>query len=309
MKPDERLANLLASRATEGLSEEESRELDRLLDELAVDGEELELAAAALDLAQQERDALEAMPEDLKQQILAEASRHLPSAGGAAGSSAGGAAGSSAAGAKGSSAGSDAGSSAAAPGTVAPFDAGRIGQQRRDGAARQAREQAGPFSTRYLGWYAAAAMLILAIWSPWSQGPPPAGSQPTPAEQRAALIDEAPDLIQAVWNPPEAVAFAGVTGDVVWSNAEQRGFMRLRGMPANRKALEQYQLWIVDPSRDARPIDGGVFDVETSNGEVVVPIDAKLEVSNPQAFAITLEQAGGVVVSDGPLLVVAPVEV
>ncbi len=84
--------------------------------------------------------------------------------------------------------------------------------------------------------------------------------------------------------------------------------MRLRGLPANRAAVEQYQLWIVDPSRDERPIDGGVFDIPGGVDEVIVPIDAKLRADKPTVFAITLEQPGGVVVSDGPLLVIAAVD-
>jgi hypothetical protein len=40
---------------------------------------------------------------------------------------------------------------------------------------------------------------------------------------------------------------------------------------------------------------------------VTIPIHAKLRIGRPKAFAITLEHAGGVVVSDGPLLVVAAV--
>ena len=94
---------------------------------------------------------------------------------------------------------------------------------------------------------------------------------------------------------------------MVWSNERQAGFMRLSGMPPNRSSAEQYQLWIVDPSRDEHPIDGGVFDIPAGVEEVIVPIDAKLRAEDPRAFAITLEQRGGVVVSDGPLLVVAPV--
>ena len=68
---------------------------------------------------------------------------------------------------------------------------------------------------------------------------------------------------------------------------------------------QQYQLWIVDPERAAQPVDGGVFDVQAGTREVIIPINAKLAVNNPAAFAITLEKPGGVVVSAGPLLVVA----
>ena len=73
----------------------------------------------------------------------------------------------------------------------------------------------------------------------------------------------------------------------------------------NEAARVQYQLWIVDPERDGKhPVDGGVFNV-SSTGEVIIPIQAKLRIRSPRAFAITAEQPGGVVVSAGPLLVVA----
>ena len=67
-------------------------------------------------------------------------------------------------------------------------------------------------------------------------------------------------------------------------------------MPVNDPGVEQYQLWIIDPRRDDEPIDGGVFDISKS-GEVIVPINAKLDVISPQAFAVTIEKPGGVVVS------------
>ena len=60
----------------------------------------------------------------------------------------------------------------------------------------------------------------------------------------------------------------------------------------------------MDPDRYANPVDGGVFDA-AADGELVVAVYAKLAVDAPVAFAVTLEQAGGVVVSDGPLLLVA----
>jgi anti-sigma-K factor RskA len=56
-------------------------------------------------------------------------------------------------------------------------------------------------------------------------------------------------------------------------------------------------LWIFDPERDEKPIDGGVFDVD-KEGEVLIPIHAKLPVGKPTLFAITVEKPGGVVVSD-----------
>ena len=98
-----------------------------------------------------------------------------------------------------------------------------------------------------------------------------------------------------------------VSGSVEWSADGQRGMLRLANLPVNDPAEAQYQLWIVDPTRDDEPVDGGVFDMPETprGGEAVIPFAAKLPVDRPTAFAITLEKPGGVVVSEGPLLVTA----
>lgn len=158
------------------------------------------------------------------------------------------------------------------------------------------------------GWYAAAASFALAMifgWQLWQQQTPEQ-SLPDVASQRQALL--AQDATKVIpWQSPEQQRFANVTGDVVWNNATQSGYMRLLNMPVNDPARSQYQLWIVDPARDQHPVDGGVFNVNAS-GEVIVPINSKLSIIEPAAFAITEEQPGGVVVSAGPLLVVAAAE-
>ena len=54
-------------------------------------------------------------------------------------------------------------------------------------------------------------------------------------------------------------------GEVVWSAAEQRGYLRIAGLPVNDPKARQYQLWIFDARRDERyPVDSGVFDVTMS---------------------------------------------
>ncbi len=50
-------------------------------------------------------------------------------------------------------------------------------------------------------------------------------------------------------------------------------------------------------------VDGGVFDVSSEHEDLVIPVDAKLLVEDPQLFAITIERPGGVVVSDQDRLV------
>ncbi|MEL6870290.1 MAG: anti-sigma factor [Pseudomonadota bacterium] len=168
-----------------------------------------------------------------------------------------------------------------------------------------------------LGWAAAAALLVALLTNQPAQVPvSPSDTSAqvadaqapalTPAAQREALLRR-PGSMTVRWGESDIDGFDGVTGDVVWNNNEQTGFMRFVNMPANAPGVLQYQLWIVDPERDANPVDGGVFNITASNGEVLIPIDAKLDILSPAAFAITREQPGGVVVSEGPLVLVAAI--
>ena len=206
MSAQERLLDLLTSRATEGLSAEEAVELDGTLHQLTDLGvDDLDLAAAAADLAFVSASADgEPMPEHVKRRIMEQAHDRL----------------------------------ASTRSNVTAFP-------------QTATEDPGPGlpGGRYLGWYVAAAILVLALWAPWSGVDPRTPAAPTLAEQRETLLREAGDAIRIAWTKPEIAEYSGVQGDVVWSSDRQAGFMRLRGLPANRSSVEQYQLWIVDPSR------------------------------------------------------------
>jgi anti-sigma-K factor RskA len=124
----------------------------------------------------------------------------------------------------------------------------------------------------------------------------------TPAEARAELLGGGTRAL--AWTATADATAKGATGDVVWSDAKQRGYMRFVGLAANDPKAWQYQLWIFDRTRDeAFPVDGGVFDV-SSTGEVIVPISAKLHVDQATLFAVTVERPGGVVVSKRERIVV-----
>ncbi len=170
---------------------------------------------------------------------------------------------------------------------------GRIGE---DSASLKQRGMRG---ARWPWALAAAAILIAGVTvialKPWA----PTG----PAGPDLAAIDRGTDTVRWPFKPNNA-AYGAASGEVVWSESLQRGYMRLKGMSPNDPKVRQYQLWIVDPVRDTHPVDGGVFNV-ASTGEVIVPFDARLPVRGAAAFAITSEKPGGVVVSAGPLLVVA----
>lgn len=177
-----------------------------------------------------------------------------------------------------------------------------------------------PARASALPWLAAAACLAVAtgsmIWSftrkpevrvvtlpAPSTTPSATSTTPTLAEQRAEVAS-AKDAVHVDWTPTKDPASHGTTGDVVWSASLQKGYMRFVGLAANDKTVGQYQLWIFDKDRDARyPVDGGVFDVG-SNGEVIVPIAARLHVDDATLFAVTFEKPGGVVVSKRERMIV-----
>ena len=143
-----------------------------------------------------------------------------------------------------------------------------------------------------------AAAAVLIVWLAQR----PAESEPqqalAAAEQRSQLVGRAGDLLTLPWQATEDATATGASGDVVWSDAEQTGFMRIRGLAVNDPGIFQYQLWIFDPARDERyPVDGGVFDIAPGADEVIVAMQPKLAVRGPTLFAVTIEPPGGVVVS------------
>lgn len=143
-------------------------------------------------------------------------------------------------------------------------------------------------------WLALAASIVAAVglWIIIGQQNPR-----SPSEQRAQLLASGHALVRSSWTAGGDASGTAVQGDVVWDPQSQTGFMRFVGLRPNLPSQEQYQLWIFDAARDERyPVDGGVFNV-SSEGEVIVPIDARLRVSTVTLFAVTVERPGGVVVS------------
>ncbi len=149
-------------------------------------------------------------------------------------------------------------------------------------------------------WWAmaAAALLLFAVagwWPRWTSGPIPGSGEPG-----ARIVAESSDAdgIELTFSPTDDPAAAGATGTLIWDPKLQRGVMRFQGLPANDPSRFQYQLWIFDRERDERyPVDGGTFDV-TASGVVQIPIRTQLQVREPTLFAVTVEDPGGVVVSD-----------
>ena len=232
----ERLLDLLADRATVGLSAAERAELEQLIAASKLDPDSMDRAAAALDIAFSRGAQQAELPATLRASVLANW---------------------------------DARSSQ--PGNVIPL--------RR--------------SYAWIGWVAAAAASLVAFFG-WL----PRIATTDLAKARQALIDQANDELVVNWKPTDDPSGKNVGGDIVWSNTLQKGFMRFHGLAKNDPRVKQYQLWIFDKAQDDRyPIDGGVFDIDSDTGDVIVPITAKIRVGEAKMFAITAEKPGGVVVS------------
>lgn len=284
-----RLFDLLADAASTGVDARGAEELANLLAGADLDSDSFERAAAALDVALTPA-TTEAMPAHLlasvqREMLLAMSGTAAPAAARAA----------------------EAGATTAPPLTLArtPVDAPLA-----PGVA--AASSGSAFS--WGGWFAAAACLAIAA-SAWMSARPSSVSKPVavrgPAMIEPAVVGRA-DTLTIAWKPlADDTCKEQCAGRVIWNNDLQKGWMVFKGLAVNDPSRFQYQLWIIDKAQK-HPVDGGVFDIAsaeiTESGEVFVPISAKIRVSEPAAFAVTVERPGGVVVSDqSRVAVLAPV--
>lgn len=263
----DRLYDLLATRAVEGLSAPETTELESLLRQHPqVDPSSFDLTAAAMMFEPGSAPKPVALPAALADRIAQAAVTELAEL------------------------------SRAAAGNDRPAAPSR-------GSFPIAEARPSSQSRLILPWLAAAAALALAAVSWWPRLFP--AHVPTAAEQRQALIAQAPDAKTLPWAPQADPTAKGMTGDIVWSDSLNRGFIRFTGLAANDPKANQYQLWIFDAKgADANyPVDGGVFDIPAGVTEAIIPIDAKIRVGQAAVFAVTVERPGGVVVTTKERLV------
>lgn len=259
---EQRLRDLSADQALFGLAAEEQAELRDLAAGSNIDPESFEWTAALAAVAMN-ADNSEPLPESLRAKIAAAAPRHLAT-------------------------GRPSSFPAAAP-TAARAPASPASTPEKSPKSRGVRIR------EVMAWCAAAACLLIAAFSLTRTS---LNNPLPPSQARAALLKDASDVIQVNWTPTEDPTAKGAKGDVVWSNDKQKGYLTFKGLAKNDPKVNQYQLWIFDGKQDEKyPIDGGVFDIDSVTGDVVVPIDAKIRVVDPKMFAVTVEKPGGVVVS------------
>ena len=168
---------------------------------------------------------------------------------------------------------------------------------------------------RSTGWWAAAACLALLVFAGWGllkqQGDIEATQEQLASiesqiealgEDQAAIQADAEaareeaaalDAQLAVLRDPatQKVALAGTdnlpdgSALVFWNAESGKAYLDASGLP-EPAAGKQYQLWAIV---DGQPTDMGVFDLATASDT----IQEMVTVAEPQAFAITLEDAGG----------------
>ncbi len=280
----EKMLQLLADQAAFGLTEKEALEVKMLLKEFPEweNDNSFELAAAAIGLANLNTD--EPMPQNLRMKIAADADKLFSSTA----------------------------DETQEIKSFAPKAGNSSGILATQNIVQS--EPKVPF-WQWLGWaFAAAACVALAvnIWTTRLQNKevvknPETIQTPTPepsAAQKRQQILASANKIQTNWADTKPDDADVITGDVVWDNVKQEGYIRIQGLPVNDAKKETYQLWIFDENRNAKnPVDGGVFNVN-ENGEIIVPINAKLRIGKPKMFAVTVEKPDGVVVSESGKIVV-----
>lgn len=120
------------------------------------------------------------------------------------------------------------------------------------------------------------------------------------AANRQKLLD-VPGTMRLAWSPfdlPDNPAEQqDVTGDVVWNEELEQGYLRFVGLDVNDPDIEQYQVWVIDDRGMEQKVSGGVFNA-TAQGEVIVPIDPALDIGRVALFAVTVEEPGGIMVPD-----------
>jgi hypothetical protein len=285
----DRVEELLADRAVQGLDASERAELEKLLSgggDSMGDDYSLEAAAAAIELSFVRFD--EVLPTHVRERLMRTADAYLSAAPASrAGIRASDVLERIGPGVSSAGAGSSAGASSS---RAESGVAGSIGGQRSSGVPGW-------------GWFAAAASLLIAVAGWWPRFTAPGATDAALAnlaEQRVQLIATAPDLVQSTWTDWELEGqgpeIKGVSGDVVFSPQTQSGYMRFVGLPPN-PAGSQYQLWVIDERGLSQRVSGAIFDAR-GDGELIVPVQPRIVVGKPALFAITIEKPGGTWVSD-----------
>lgn len=289
-----RRVELLADRATQGLSPAEAVELEALG---GGDDDGLDRAAAALDAGLAGRLGREAMPADVRARLLAMGEQWAKQVRAGAGT------------------GMDRRVGTGGLRLAAPADgeAARVSGGVKPGTLRF-RDRLIMAGSGWGGWFAAAACLGVAALVATRNPRERVIEVPIVREIDAAFKAPVEGFDELMERGEQVVALASVEDDgteaeLVFDPAADKGYLAIAGLDASEDSDLQYQVWLFDAGRDdPHPVNGGLFDVKPVHvgAKIVVPVATRLPVRQPVAFAVTVEPRGGRVVSDGQRVRVKP---
>jgi len=269
-KTNDRWFELLAQRATEGLSDADTQAFEAAQDEYgATEAEEFELAAAALAEAMAISDEIEPMPDAVRQRLDQVADRWIE---------------------------------AQTPAPI-PISRGRGGVLSWTGWAVAAAAilvafvislPGGKTDTNPAAMRTALLSSQQSEVSGWISLPDSPLGLPTHQFDKGIAGD-------VVWDESADEGYMRISGLAI--NDPTKYQYQLWVFDATRPPGEQYADAPLDILKQY-PVDGGVFDV-TTTGEIVIPIDAKLPVNDAVIFAVTVEPPGGSVVSQRDVVFLA----
>jgi anti-sigma-K factor RskA len=90
---------------------------------------------------------------------------------------------------------------------------------------------------------------------------------------------------------------------VVWNSDTQTGILKLEKMPPVEQGKD-YQLWVVDPSKNT-PVNAGIVQVD-DKGFAKVEFKPVVEIEKANNFALSVEKEGGVPENEGPIVLISP---
>ena len=156
-------------------------------------------------------------------------------------------------------------------------------------------------SRAWMGWAAAAVVTLICGWQSREYALVSLHNR-TLGQQLAALKNENNLAgIRVASLEGQVEQYKGSRAVVIWDPVKSEGRIDLSNLPAV-EAGKDYQLWIVDPAHQY-PVSAGLIH-RGEDGKASVPFQPVEIIRDASAFAISIEQEGGVDVGKGPIVLV-----
>ena len=99
----------------------------------------------------------------------------------------------------------------------------------------------------------------------------------------------------------QIAAYKGATAVVVWDKEQKKGVLQLDKLPPPGQGKD-YQLWVIDPKKP-QPVSAGILSVP-NDGLIRTSFHPAAPVESADAFAISVEKAGGASKPEGQIILV-----